>query len=34
MYLDFTDEQVALRERLRRYLDELMTDELSRAAGA
>ena len=28
MYLDFTDEQVALRERLRRYLDELMTDEL------
>lgn len=28
MYLDFTDEQVALRERLRRYLDELMTGEL------
>ena len=28
MYLDFTDEQVALRERLRRYLDELVTDEL------
>lgn len=28
MYLDFTDEQRALRDRLRRYLDELMTDEL------
>ena len=28
MYLDFTYEQVALRKRLRRYLDELVTDEL------